>query len=402
MANLYCDYSSFRKFDAPNLFQVMPRGMYFGTSQATSIDLCVRDLMLASRNRHDVMICAEEVEDPFSDFPINIFPSNPSKGKTSSYQRAGFVAAQAKRLKPDIIVVQQHLPTAAAIALRVPNSKVVLHTHNFQKSYETLSGFSGWLKRTAKMIRYGRLAGIIHVSRACEEAFTRDWPELSLPSCVVNNGLDFSSWQPARERAKEILYAGRCAPEKGVIELVQALGRILPMHPEWRARFILSAVDAYPDYFEKVRAILAELGEKVTIQLQQPFETVKTAHEHAAIAVVPSICSESFGRTALEAHAGGAALVSSGNGGLAEVSGTEAIRLASVEPGEIGNAIRVLINDEALRERLAFAGAERVRERFNIYQQAEKFSRFCMTLSGNGPRPGRLEYMAMKPHKSAA
>jgi glycosyltransferase involved in cell wall biosynthesis len=399
MTKLYWDHTNFTKFSLPKLFQVMPRGMYFGSSRATSIDLCVRDLMLASRNRHDVMICAEEVEDPFCEFPINTFPS---KGKTSSYKRAAFVAAQARRLKPNIIIVQQHLPTAAAIALRVPNVKVILHTHNFQKSYEAMPGYSGWLKRSAKKMRYGRLAGIIHVSRACEKAFARDWPELSLPSCVVNNGLDFSSWMPAQERAKEILYAGRCAPEKGVIELAQALGRLLPLHPEWHARFILSAVDTHPDYFEKVRAILADLGEKAVIQLQQPFEAVKTAYENAAIAVVPSICSESFGRTALEAHAGGAALVSSGNGGLAEVSETEAIRLACVEPEEISNAVQILIKDEALRQCLAFGGAASVRERFNIYQQANKFSRFCMKISGDGQRPGRFEYKAMKPYKSAA
>lgn len=399
MTKLHCDYPDFRTYDLPKLFQVMPRRMYFGSSQATSIDLCVRDLMLAARNRHNIMICAEEVEDPFSDFPINTFPS---QGRTSSYQRACFVAAQAKRLKPDIIVVQQHLPTAAAIAFRIPGVKVILHAHNFQKSYETMSAFSGWLKRTAKKVRYGRLAGIIHVSRACEEAFTRDWPELSLPSCVVSNGLDFSGWQPARERKKEILYAGRCAPEKGVVELAQALRQLLPLNPDWRARIILSAVEAHPDYFEKVRAILAELGGNATIHLQQPFEAVKAACEHAAIAVVPSICSESFGRTALEAHAGGAALVSSGNGGLAEVSGTEAISLAHIEPEEIGNAIQMLIKDEALRHRLAFAGAARVRERFNIYQQADKFSQFCMTLSGNGRQPDVLECRTMNPHKSAA
>ncbi|HKJ62848.1 MAG TPA: glycosyltransferase family 4 protein, partial [Hyphomicrobiales bacterium] len=296
MTKLYCDYSNFRKFTAPRLFQVMPRGMYFGRSRATSIDLCVRDLMLASRNQHDALIYAEEIEDPFPDFMINTLPA---KGKASSYKRANFVAAQAKRLKPDIIVVQQHLPTAAAIALCVPNIKVVLHTHNFQKSYATASGFSGWLKRSAKKLRYGRLAGIIHVSRACEEAFTRDWPELSMPSCVVNNGLDFSSWEPARERRTEIVYAGRCAPEKGVLELAQAVRSLLPLHPEWRSRFILSAADTHPDYFDKVRDCLAGLGESVIIQLQQPFEVVKTAFENAAIAVVPSICSESFGRTAL-------------------------------------------------------------------------------------------------------
>jgi glycosyltransferase involved in cell wall biosynthesis len=398
MTKLHCDYTNSRQLTAPKIFQVMPRGMYFGKSRATSIDLCVRDLMLASRRRQDALIYAEEVDDPFRDFAINPLPSS---GKASSYHRAKFVAAQARRLKPDIIIVQQHLPTAAAIALRVPGVKVVLHTHNFQKSYETSPGISGWLKRAMKKLRYRRLAGIIHVSSACEQAFARDWPELSMPSCVVNNGLDFSSWRPATERTKEIIYAGRCAPEKGVLELALALRQLLPMHPEWRARFILSAVDTHPGYFDKVTAALAGFGETVIIQLQQPFEVVKSAYENAAIAAVPSICSESFGRTALEAHAGGAALISSGRGGLAEVSGPNAIKLAAVEPEEIGKALELLVHDQTLRERLAIAGARRVRERFNIYQQADKFSQFCAMLSG-AARPGDVRQQVLEPFSSAA
>lgn len=399
MTKLHCDYTNFRQLTAPRIFQVMPRGMYFGKSRATSIDLCVRDLMLASRRRQDALIYAEEVDDPFRDFAINTLPAN---GKASSYYRANFVAAQARRLKPEIIVVQQHLPTATAIARRVPGTKVVLHTHNFQKSYENLPGISGWLKRAAKKLRYRQLAGIIHVSKACEEAFARDWPELSIPSCVVNNGLDFSVWGPAASRTKEIVYAGRCAPEKGVLDLAQAVRQLLPMHPEWRARFIVSAVDTHPDYFGKVRDVLAGSGENVIIQIQQPFEVVKSAYENAAIAVVPSICSESFGRTALEAHAGGAALVSSGNGGLAEVSGPDAIMLAAVEPEEIGKSLQTLIRDETLRARLAIAGAKRVRERFDIYRQAEKFSEFCEILSSRGRRPGNLEHQASEPSSSVA
>jgi glycosyltransferase involved in cell wall biosynthesis len=185
------------------------------------------------------------------------------------------------------------------------------------------------------------------------------------------------------------------------MELALALRQVLPSHPEWRARFILSAVDAHPDYFKKVTAALAGFGEQVIIQLQQPFEVVKSAYEHAAIAAVPSICSESFGRTALEAHAGGAALISSGRGGLAEVSGPNAVKLAPVEPEEIGNALELLIQDQTLRTRLAIGGAQRVRERFNIYSQAEKFSQFCAMVSG-GHAPGNVEHRASEPLSSAA
>src|SRR5690606_14908511 len=102
--------------------------------------------------------------------------------------------------RPDIIIVQQHLPTAAAIARRTPGIKVILHTHNFPKPYVAPPGISGWFKRPMRRLRYGRLAGIIHVSSACDDAFAQYWPELSLPRGVINNGLDFSTWRPAETR----------------------------------------------------------------------------------------------------------------------------------------------------------------------------------------------------------
>ncbi|MBX2804335.1 MAG: glycosyltransferase family 4 protein [Hyphomicrobiales bacterium] len=367
--------------------------MYFGASRATSIDLCVRDLVFASRRQHETGIYAAEIEDPFPDCTFVPFPSH---GSPSTYQRANFIAARAKALKPDVIVVQQHLSTAAAIAMRVPGIKVILHTHNFQKTYESSAGITAWLKRSIKKYRYNRLAGIIHVSQACEKAFIRDWPELSLPSCVINNGLDFSGWRPATERKNEIVYAGRCAPEKGVLELAEGIRPVLSAHPSWSARFILSAPDSHPDYLGKVRKAVAELGEQAVIEIQRPFDAVKNAFENASIAVVPSICSESFGRAALEAHAGGAALISSGTGGLAEVSGANALRLGSVAPVQIGNAVQTLITDQDLREKLAYDGMIRVRKLFDINQQADQFARFSRAVSGNGfnvhqLNPGMIE-----------
>ena len=63
------------------------------------------------------------------------------------------------------------------------------------------------------------------------------------------------------------------------------------------------------------------------MDVAQPWSFVKAKCEQAAIALVPSKWDEPFGRTALEAHAGGCAVVSSGTGGLAEISENNAIVL---------------------------------------------------------------------------
>src|SRR3990172_2840269 len=59
---------------ALSLFHVMPREMYFGPSRATSIDLCVRDLVTASRFSKSTKIFVERVDCSFAGFDLDCFP----------------------------------------------------------------------------------------------------------------------------------------------------------------------------------------------------------------------------------------------------------------------------------------------------------------------------------------
>lgn len=370
-------YAHSRSDHTPTIFQVMPRKMYFGPSRATSIDLCVHDLVRASRFRAKTTILAEEVDDPFHDFAVDCLPS---ANRNATFARANHVARKAYADTPDIIIVQQHLPTAVAIARRLPHAKVILHTHNYQKDYRGGGSVKEFFRRALKKNRYARLAGIIHVSKACEDHFADCWPDLHIPSCVVHNGLNFKEWNARSWRRHEVLYVGRCAPEKGVLETATALASLLPKHPGWRARFILSAVDAHADYFAQVRQALSLLGAQAEILVQRPFGEIKTAFEEAAIAIVPSLCHESFGRTALEAHAGGAALISSGAGALAEVSGDTALMLPAIEAEAIEQSVKRLIASPDIRSWMARSGAERARKRFCIHKQARKLDDFTMEI----------------------
>ena len=54
----------------------MPRRMYYGPERATSIDLCVRDLVRASGFAGSTCVIAERIENPFGDCPISFFPTN--------------------------------------------------------------------------------------------------------------------------------------------------------------------------------------------------------------------------------------------------------------------------------------------------------------------------------------
>lgn len=366
--------------------QVLPRQMYFGARRATSIDLCVRDLVGASRFCSSTLVVADLVSDPFPGFRLELLPQ---ARRAATFARAQHVARLARRERPDVIVVQQHLPTAAAIARRLPGVPVVLHSHNFHKAIAADS-VRAWLRRAVRKRRLLQLSGLIHVSAACTRAFRQAWPDVAVPQQVVHNGFDFAAWQPAAVRAPEILCVARCVPEKGVLEAARAVADVLPAFRGWRGRFILSEVATRPHYFEQVKSVLAAVPDQVAIEVQQPWEAVKAAYERAAIALVPSKWTEPFGRTALEAHAGGAALISSGTGGLAEISGDSAVMLPEVTSRAIAAALLELMTDHGLRERLAYEGAERVRMCFNIRTQAERMDAFLLSLAAGRAMPAGL------------
>ncbi len=355
------------------VLQVMPPGKHFGPLRATSIDLDTWDFVRFSRYCQTTTVIADKVDTAFDGVNLSYYPADSWKSIRSAVEHVARVATDGD---VDVIVVQQRLPLAARIARLVPRSRVVLHTHNFQKHFTDRSMIARALRRGYRRRLYHELDGIIHVSEACARDFEGSWPELRLPCFAVGNGLDFSEWSPRSERAREILCVARFAPEKGVLEAAQAIARTLPKFPAWRARFILSEVARHPRYWVEFNHALSGLEGQVAIETDRPFAEVKRAYEQAAVALVPSKWIEPFGRTALEAHAGGAALISSGSGGLSEISGETALMLPKVSSEAIEEALQGLLTDDARRNQLARAGAERARALFDIRAQAAAMDQF--------------------------
>ena len=370
--------------------------MRFGPSNASSIDLCVRDLVAASRYRNTTTVICCENETLFPGIDVRTY----SRAVDDSRRRkVAFALREISRISPDLIVVQQHFPTAAALAsrTRVP---VVLHKHNMIKPVPG-GGFFNAFRRWLKLRQYRALAGMIFVSEFCRRTFDADWPEVQLPSSVVYNGLDFSEWRPAEQKLDEIICVGRAAPEKGIKEAALAVAAVLKDHAGWRARFILSEPKRFPAYFEEVLAAIRPLENRITIELSQPFAVVKERYENARIAIVPSKWEEPFGRTALEAHAAGCAVISSGTGGMSEIGPGSALMLPpNFTPNHIADHLRTLIRDRELRDRLAANGREDCAKKFSLAQVARTADDFYEVATGR--TSGIVPARAIEPKESVS
>ncbi|HEY1944656.1 MAG TPA: glycosyltransferase family 4 protein [Roseiarcus sp.] len=352
------------------ILQVLPRGMRYSLAAATSIDLFVSEV--AAHSRFRVEIVAESSRPAL---PAAAIHNLPAYGVANTMRRAHFIAGLARGLEPSAIVVQQHLPSASGVRA-LTRAPIILQKHNFlrpPRRAKWAKAISQW--RHARQLN--SLAGLTFVSEAVLEQFERDWPEVQTPRRVVPNGIDLGVWRPAPIREKTIVTVGRATPEKGLLEAARALRQILPQRPDWTGVFVVSEADRYPAYFTDLCAALAPLGDRAQLLVDRPFAEVKALNEKAAIALVPSMWREPFGRTCLEAHAGGAAVISSGSGGLREISGEAAVILRRVDAGTLSEALEALIGDEGLRDRLAREGMERVRRLFDVRRVAADLDDFC-------------------------
>lgn len=325
------------------------------------MDLCTRELVEGSAFRERTHVAGPSVSEPFSGYQFHGFDA---EDWVQNGRRAAAVCRLSRVIKPDVVVVQENLKTASQVALRQQHIPVILQTHNFHKCIP-VTGVFARLRHELRRRRYHSTAAITFVSEACLADFQRNW-RIDTPVSVLPNGMSFDDWRAKDERSCTVLMVGRSAPEKGLLQGAQAISMSLRVHPKWRAHIILSEVHVYPEYTKKIYNALSGLEGRVKICVQQPYNVVKEAYEDAAIALVPSVWEEPFGRTALEAHAGGAALISSGRGGLREVSGDGAIYVSNVTAAAWSAAISKAMSGETCITRLAQRGTAYARSRYSL------------------------------------
>lgn len=111
------------------------------------------------------------------------------------------------------------------------------------------------------------------------------------------------------------LYAGRLSEEKGIETLIEAWTR---HRPGLRLK-VIGDGPLLPLVESAREAGVEAIG-------RQPLDEVIRLMQGAAVVVIPSICYETFGRTAIEAYAAGTPVIVSDGGAVAEL----------VRPGETG------------------------------------------------------------------
>lgn len=334
---------------------VLPPKERFTPSAAGAVSLVVRDLARATPGAWSAEVLgAEPGGEPFGGVAFRalrprLLDAIPG-GRNGAFGRA---AARALRADPpEIIEAHNRAPLALALAAALPRTPVLLVLHNEARSSD---GLATAAERAAAL---KRLAGIVCVSEFVRRGVTEGLPPaLAARVHAIPNGL--AQGPPPQEAAREdlILFVGRLTPEKGADRFVAACAEALPALPGWRAGIV--GARWYGDgrdspYVDAIRRDATAAG--ITLHGFRDNAATLALMAPAAIVVVPSLWPEPFGRVAQEALACGAALVTSGRGGLPEATGDAALTADPDAPGALAGAILRLARDPALRADLAARG----------------------------------------------
>ncbi|MFT4091130.1 MAG: glycosyltransferase family 4 protein [Asticcacaulis sp.] len=343
---------------------VLPPSFTFCVEKPHSIETVVRTMMIGPDFGHDVRVFCDKGANNHGNVSVTTVDTGGSKS-----QRDRNMARALSDYDPNYTEFHHSAKSARLFAKAIPNSIRSFYRHNYIKHPKN------WLQRFEQQRRYGAFDRFIFVSNGTREDFLSAFPQFSARAHSVFNPIDASIWasDPAAKK-KTIVFAARAMPEKGLAPLCDALALALPSHPDWRAVLILGGFDTHKDWAQEQIDKLVPLGAQTEVLKNQPLQVVRENLQSASIAVIPSLWQDPFPLSGLEAHAAGCAVISSGSGGLRDISGPHALYLDKTDGPNIADALTRLMNDEDLRHKLMSGGLNYARTEHTIIQRATELN----------------------------
>jgi glycosyltransferase involved in cell wall biosynthesis len=335
---------------------ILPRKEAFARDRFGAIALTVEAYAHYSRYRAETEILGLAVANPRDP---EIFHAVTPRDAWWRRRNLGFAegcAAYLAKTPPRHIDVHNRVEVFFRLAERFPDAAVSPWFHNDPQDTR------GARSARARQRILARAGLVVCVSDWVRARFLDGAAGDAARVVVLPEGVNTVAATPA-PKEKRILYVGRIIPDKGVLPLAQALARVLPCLPDWRAT-VIGAGDR--DYEKQIAATLAPLGERATMPGFLPYEQITAALAQAAIAVVPSDWQEAFGRTAVEAMAAGCATIVSRRGALPDLIGDAGIVVDEPDAASLGGAIGRLARDDGLRAELQRRARARAVETFDV------------------------------------
>ena len=324
-----------------NIAVVLPPREGFSDASFGAVSLSIRDFTYASATPERVHVFGTPCDEPFAH--INYQPIEISSPwylrKRVRYMRG---LRHMLTANPPALIEVHNRPTIAAEIARWRIAPVSLYLHNDPQDME------GCKTAAARQALGNQLAGVICVS---EYIRTRWEDGQTTPATTHVCPLGLAAPTTQCEKKKQLLFVGRMVPEKGVHAYADALAQCLPSFPEWKGVFVGGkrfAKEALSDYENGIIKSLSPIENQIEWRGFQDHEATMQAFAESAIAVIPSLWEEPFGRIAIEAMSHGCAVITSASGGLADIVAKEALIAKPCNGETLATHMQQLLNNPAM------------------------------------------------------
>jgi glycosyltransferase involved in cell wall biosynthesis len=340
------------------------------------------------------------------------------------FREYGLAVAQAlRRYQPDIVHLQNHSHFLPLFRRAVPHARLIMQVHDELHSL---------LPAAPVKARLRHAAAVVTPSRFVTDRLEQRLPYLAGRLHTLGNGVDCATFRPDGRMAPDtgplrVLYVGRVSPEKGVHELVAALGRLLAeqvsaeleiagpvgLLPLSQVQLLArdpqvaglrrfygtglvgalqsQIIHARSGYRRAIESLLPpEARHRVRFLGSLDREALLAAYHRAQVLVVPSLCEEPFGLPVVEGMACGLPCVASHTGGIPELIEHEVtgVLVPRGDAAGLAAALRGLASDPPRRQRLGHAARERAVRLFDWSLPAARLEALYNRLMGEGlPSP---------------
>ena len=266
----------------------------------------------------------------------------------------------------DVIHAQYGYPTGLA-AMEASRTLGVPNLVSIQGGDGHWIGSCCGTHKRAMLAVLGHAGALLIGSRSFAEEVTENHGTPPERFTVIPNAVDTERFTPPEDRPPRgaplsdeplLLYHGRVDRRKGVLVLLDAFAQLNAERP---LRLAVSGIG--PD-LDAVTERVAELGlgDKVDIVGYSPNDAVPSVYRRGEVFVTPTF-AEGFSSTILEAMATGLPIVSTRAVGVVDCLRHEENALLSEvgDAGSLAAELRRMLDDSALRERLAAQGLKEVR-----------------------------------------
>lgn len=263
------------------------------------------------------------------------------------------------RWRPDAVLANS-IEVPAALAPTV----CIVHDLNFGVASRDRGTRARELFYRVKGRRFARVVAVSDVTRASLLA-------LGLPQdqvVVVRNGVDLAQFAP-RPRLPEpgeapgtvrFVCPGRILPGKGQHLAIDALAR-LPRPLKERASLTIAGAVHDPIYLDQLRVQAWEQPVRFEVDVPSMGEVI-ARHD---VVVFPTVMAEGFGYAAAEGLACGRPVIWSEQPAVREACGGLGLPVPMGDAAALRDAMRRLMEDPALRERLGREGRAFAEERYD-------------------------------------